>query len=148
MDDQPQAEVEVFSPTTWGGQQGYPEFHVVRYPDRSCFLACRLTHEEVAEALAKLSDACTPIDVLGKIEAKLYETIPGREYIVDTETLNRHFEMLPQTLRVQAWGGVYERPMKKQVALDAQIEAGDALTECIDTDPEHVYVPAREERID
>jgi hypothetical protein len=54
--------------------------------------------------------------------------IPGREYIISDEMLHRHFEMLPQKLRIQAWGGVYERPMPKQIEED--------LAASIDTDPE------------
>ena len=51
--------------------------------------------------------------------------IPGREYIITDEMLNRHFEILPQKLRVQAWGGVFERPMKAQRELDAKLDAAE-----------------------
>jgi hypothetical protein len=101
MDGQPQVEVEVMTPSTWGSP-GNPLYHYIRYPD---------------------------VSGLG---------IPGREYIVDTETLNRHFEQLPGKIRIQAWGGVYERPMKSQRALDAQIEAEEALAAQLDTDPERI----------
>lgn len=103
QDGQPRVEVEVFSPSTWGGPQGYPLFHYIRYPD---------------------------LTGLG---------IPGREYIISDELLQVHFELvLPQTLRVQAWGGVYERPMKKQRDIELQVEAGERLANEIDTDPERI----------
>jgi len=63
--------------------------------------------------------------------------IPGREYIISDELLNRHFEMLPQRMRVQAWGGVFERPLPAQRELDAEMEEAEALADRIDTDPEH-----------
>lgn len=95
LDEQPQVEVEVFSPSTWGGPQGHPQFHYVRYPD-----------------------------LTGR-------GIPGREYIISDELLERHFELvLPQTLRVQAWGGVFERPTKAQITEDVAAN--------IDTDPERI----------
>jgi hypothetical protein len=50
--------------------------------------------------------------------------IPGREYIISDEQLNRHFDMAPnQRIRVQAWGGVFQRPLKAQVELDEKLEA-------------------------
>lgn len=64
--------------------------------------------------------------------------IPGREYIITDEVLRRHFERItPQKIRIQAWGGVFERPLPAQRDLDAQIEAAEALAAQIDTDPEH-----------
>jgi hypothetical protein len=126
MDEQPPCEVEVMSPTTWGGVQGQPDFHVVRYPDGTGILACRLAEAAVRDALDVLvAEAGLDSDVITKIAAALFTRIPGREYIIDNETLERHFELvLPQTFRVQAWGGVFERPHKKQRELDEQLDGG------------------------
>jgi len=64
--------------------------------------------------------------------------IPGREYIISDEVLRRHFERVtPQKIRVQAWGGVFERPLPAQRELDEQIAESEALAARIDTDPEH-----------
>lgn len=110
-------EVEVRSPSTWG-HEGAPRFHYVRYPDASGFLACGLEPVMVEIAMQELAARDYPPPALEKLRAKLTETIPGREYIVTDEQLNMHFEMLPQTLRVQAWGGLYDRPMKAQRELE------------------------------
>jgi hypothetical protein len=126
MDEQPPCEVDVMSPSTWGGVQGQPDFHVVRYPDGTGILACRLAESAVRDALNVLADAGLDPDVITKIAGALFKRIPGREYIIDNETLERHFELvLPQKFRVQAWGGVFERPHKKQRELDAELEADD-----------------------
>lgn len=122
-------EVEVRSPSTWG-QPGAPRFHYVRYPDASTVLDCRIDPTLVDVALRALADADYPHAELEKLRAHLAQTIPGREYIITDEQLNLHFEMLPQTLRVQAWGGLYERPMKKQRELEEQAAADrDTLQE-------------------
>lgn len=137
MDEQPQVEVEVFSPTTWGGVQGQPDFHVVRYPDGSGIYASRIEESVVAKALQILAaDSGIAAKDVEKIGKWLRQTIPGREYIIDSVILERHFEVLPQTFRLQAWGGVFERPMKAQRELDEQIEETEALAAQIDTDPE------------
>lgn len=126
MDEQPPVEVEIMSPSTWGGVQGQPDFHVVRYPDGTGILACRLDEADVRRALDILAAANIESEIVTKIAAALFKRIPGREYIIDNETLERHFELsLPQTFRVQAWGGVFERPMKAQRMLDAELEASD-----------------------
>lgn len=52
--------------------------------------------------------------------------IPGREYIISDELLQLHFEMLPQTLRVQAWGGVFERPLKSQIEAEEAAANGQS----------------------
>ena len=120
-------EVEVRSPSTWG-QEGTP-LHYVRYPDASGIMSGGIDEEIVSRALNLLErDGCTA-DELVKVAAKLRERIPGREYIVTDEQLNLHFEMLPQTLRVQAWGGVYERPMKAQRELEEQTAEQDTMPE-------------------
>lgn len=121
MDEQPHCEVEVMTPSTWGSP-GQPLYHVVRYPDGTGIPACRLDRSAIGDALSILAKAGVDETVLKTIAQTLFQPIPGREYIVDDATLNRHFEMLPQTLRVQAWGGVFERPMKKQRELDEQID--------------------------
>lgn len=137
MDEQPPVEVEVFSPTTWGGVQGQPDFHVVRYPDGSGIYASRIEESVVAKALQVLAaDSGIKAEDVEKIGKWLRQTIPGREYIIDSVILERHFEVLPQTFRLQAWGGVFERPMKAQRELDEQIEETEALAAQIDTDPE------------
>lgn len=121
-------EVEVFTPTTWGSP-GNPRFHVVRYPDASGVQRNRIDHAVIAQALAAIQSCGLGFDDLAKITAALRETIPGREYIITDEQLTLHFEMLPQTLRVQAWGGVFERPMK------SQIEAEEAANDGQSADP-------------
>jgi len=126
LDEQPQVDVEVFTPTTWGYPSD-PQFHVVRYPDGSGIYASRIEESVITKALQVLAaDSSIAAEDVEKIGKWLRQTIPGREYIIDNAILERHFEVLPQTFRVQAWGGVYERPTKKQRELDEQL----------DTDPE------------
>ena len=123
MDEQPQVEVDVMSPTTWGGQPGQPDFHVVRYPDGTGIYASRIEESTVAKALQLLAaDSSIAAEDVEKIGKWLRQPIPGREYIIDNVILERHFEVLPQTFRIQAWGGVYERPTRKQRELDDQLD--------------------------
>ena len=49
-----------------------------------------------------------------------------RTYLLTGEQLDRHYEQLPQTLRVQAFGAVFQRPTKAQAQLDA--EAAEELS--------------------
>lgn len=130
QDEQPQVDVDVMSPATWGSP-GAPLFHVIRYPDCSGILRVRVARDVVEQAVAVLQATGFEPDDLAKLTAALLETIPGREYIIDDEMLERHFEILPQTFRVQAWGGVFERPMKKQRELDEQLD-GDSDGESAD----------------
>lgn len=132
MDEQPPVEVEIMSPATWGGVQGQPDFHLVRYPDGTGILACRLPDAEVTRALDILAEAGLEPETVTKIAAALFKRIPGREYIIDNETLERHFEVLPQTFRIQAWGGVFERPHKKQRELDAEFDKEETDGEAVD----------------
>lgn len=124
MDEQPPVDVEVRSPSTWGGTPGHPDFHVVRYPDGTGIYASRIDENTIKNALQTLSDDGFLEEVVEKIGAWLRQPIPGREYIIDNAILERHFELvLPQTFRVQAWGGVFERPFKAQRDLDDELDA-------------------------
>jgi hypothetical protein len=130
-------EVEVFSIPSWGAPEGSsPEFHVVRYPDCSGIAASRIEENLIKNALQTLADDGFLEEDVEKIDKWLRQPIPGREYIIDSVTLDRHFEVLPQTFRIQAWGQVFQRPMKSQRELDETIEDAEALAAQLDTDPE------------
>lgn len=121
LDEQPPVEVEVFTPTTWGSPSD-PQFHVVRYPDLTGIYASRIDENTIKNALRTLEDDGFIAEDVEKIGKWLRQPIPGREYIIDNVILARHFEELPQTYRMQAWGGVFERPMKKQIELDEELD--------------------------
>jgi hypothetical protein len=131
QDEQPQVEVEVFTPTTWG-YPGDPQFHVVRYPDGSGIYASRIEESVINKALQVMAaDSGIAAEDVEKIGKWLRQTIPGREYIIDSVILERHFEVLPQTFRIQAWGQVFQRPMKEQLEaeLDREEEADGSCTD-------------------
>lgn len=128
-------EVEVFSIPSWGApldNPAGPDFHVVRYPDCTGINASRIADNLINNAMTVLEgDGFIESDV-DAFRKALTQKIPGREYIITTAQLELHFEVLPQTFRIQAWGQVFQRPMREQ----CELEEAEALAAQLDPDTE------------